>query len=77
LPKGSEHGLDGAVWHGLRANAVIKLRQASYSVLQISDMVGMSPAMVERYCRYADRKAGGQAVLLQLRERREDKTVKR
>jgi integrase len=69
--------LAGAVPHGLRANAVIRLRQAGYSVLQISDMIGMSPPMVERYCRYADRKAGGQAVLLALRERSEHKTVKR
>jgi integrase len=69
--------LADAVWHGLRANAAIRLRQDGYSTPQISDMIGMSPAMIERYCRYADRKAGGQAVLLQLRERNRDKTVKR
>ena len=63
--------------HGLRANAVIRLRQAGYSVLQISDMIGMSPPMVERYCRYADRKAGGQAILIALSERTTDRTVKR
>lgn len=59
--------LEGAVPHGLRAVAVIRLRQAGYSIPQISDMVGMSPPMVERYCRHADRKAGGQAVLLDLK----------
>jgi integrase len=70
-------GLGDAVWHGLRANAVIRLRQAGYSIGQISDMVGMSPPMVERYCRYADRKAGGQAVLLALKEgQRANKAVK-
>ena len=59
--------LQDAVWHGLRANAVIHLRQPSYSIAQISDMIGMSPPMVERYCRHADHKAGGQAVLLALK----------
>jgi len=68
--------LNGAVWHGLRANAVIRLRQEGYSALQISDMVGMSTSVVERYCRHADRKAGGQAMLLALKERRSHKTVK-
>lgn len=61
--------LDGAVWHGLRANAVIHLRQSGYSIPQISDMVGMSAEMVERYCRHADRKAAGQAVLLEIKQR--------
>ena len=69
--------LDDAVPHGLRANAVIRLRQEGYAALQISDMIGMSPPMVERYCRYADRKAGGQAVLLALKERTALMTVKR
>ncbi|WP_246684125.1 MULTISPECIES: integrase [unclassified Mesorhizobium] len=68
--------LAGAVWHGLRANAVIRLRQAGYTSMQISDAVGMSVPMVERYSRYADRKAGGQAILLSLKERKQDKAVK-
>ena len=75
--RGEFPGLAGAVWHGLRANAVIRLRQSGYSALQIGDMIGMSSPMVERYCRHADRKAGGKAVLLQLRERKQDRTVKR
>jgi hypothetical protein len=40
-------------------------------------MIGMSPPMVEKYSRYADRKAGGQAVLLAMKERTASKTVKR
>jgi integrase len=69
--------LTEAVWHGLRANAVIRLRQAGFSTLQITDMIGMSAPMVDRYSKYADRKAGGQAVLLELRERKSHTTVKR
>jgi integrase len=68
--------LQGAVPHGLRANAVIRLRGAGYSALQISDMVGMSVEMVEHYCRHADRKASGQAVLKELREQNNDENVK-
>jgi integrase len=69
--------LADAVWHGLRANAVIRLRQFGYSIAQISDMIGMSPQMVERYCRHADRKAGGQAVLLALKQgQNKNRTVK-
>lgn len=69
--------LEGAVPHGLRANAVISLRGAGYSALQISDMVGMSVEMVEHYCRHADRKASGQAVLREFQERKEGRIVKR
>jgi len=66
-----------AVWHGLRANAVIRLRQSGRTSMEISDAIGMSVPMVERYSRYADRKAGGKAFLLSLQERKQDKTVKR
>lgn len=68
--------LEGAVPHGLRANAVIRLRVAGHSAMNISDMVGMSVEMVEHYCRHADRKASGQAVLREIREQSNDKTVK-
>ena len=68
--------LDGAVPHGLRANAVISLREANYSAARISDMVGMSVEMVEHYCRHADRKASGQAVLREYRERQTKQNVK-
>jgi integrase len=69
--------LAAAVWHGLRANAVIHLRQSGIEIARISDAVGMSPPMVERYCRHADRKAGGQAVLLALKGKNKNETVKR
>lgn len=68
--------LAGAVPHGLRANAVIRLRMEGYSALQISDMVGMSVEMVEHYCRHADRKASGQAVLRGIREQNDEHLVK-
>ena len=41
----------GLVLHGLRATAVVRLRRAGASALQIGDMVGMSEQMVNRYCR--------------------------
>ena len=76
--RGDHPELADAVWHGLRANAVIHLRQSGHSIAQISDMIGMSPPMVERYCRHADRKAGGQAVLLALKQgKNRNETVKR
>lgn len=62
--------------HGLRATAVIRLRRAGLTPLQIQDIVGMSLAMIERYCRFADKKAGGKAALISLAERRKNKTVK-
>jgi integrase len=68
--------LKGAVPHGLRANAVIRLRMAGHNALQISDMVGMSVEMVEHYCRYADRKASGQAILREYREQITTENVK-
>ena len=68
--------LKGAVPHGLRANAVIRLRVAGYSAPQISDMVGMSVEMVEHYCRHADRKASGQAILRDIKEQNGIATVK-
>jgi predicted transcriptional regulator len=69
--------LADAVWHGFRANAVIHLRQSGYSFAHISDMIGMSPSMVEHYSQYADRKAGGQAVLSALKQgHNKNRTVK-
>jgi integrase len=59
--------LAGVTLHGLRATAVIRLRRAGLSTGQIGDIVGMSLAMIERYCRFADRKSGGQAALLSLK----------
>jgi hypothetical protein len=53
---------------------VIRLRQAGLETGQIGDIVGMSLATIEPYCRFADRKAGGQAALLKLREHPVNKT---
>ena len=39
--------------HGLRGTAVVRLCQAGASVREITSMVGMSQAMVERYCRFS------------------------
>lgn len=58
--------MHGAVLHGLRSTAVIRLRREGLSTGQIGDIIGMSLAMIERYCRFADRKTGGQAALLQM-----------
>lgn len=65
-----------AVPHGLRANAVIRLRGGGYTAPHISDMVGMSVEMVEHYCRHADRKASGQAILRNIKEQNGTGTVK-
>lgn len=43
----------GLSMHGLRATAVVRLRRAGASALQIGDMVGMSEQMVKRYCRFS------------------------
>ena len=39
--------------HGLRATAVVRLRRAGATTGQITDMVGMSEQMVNRYCRFS------------------------
>lgn len=56
----------GLVLHGLRATAVVRLRRAGATVLQIVDMVGLSPPMVERYCRFASQKENASAAVLHL-----------
>ena len=40
--------------HGLRATATIRLRRDGLSNALIAEMIGMSEAMVNRYCRRAD-----------------------
>lgn len=55
--------------HGLRATAVVRLRQAGLSTAQIQDVIGMSMAMIERYSRFADRKQSGKAAIVKLAER--------
>lgn len=58
--------LAGVTLHGLRCTAVIRLRRSGLSTGQIGDIVGMSLATIERYCRFADRKTSGKAALLTL-----------
>jgi len=62
--------LAGVTVHGLRATAVIRLRQDGLSAQQIGDIIGMSPPMIERYCRFADRKASGKAAVIKMRDAR-------
>jgi integrase len=64
--------LAGVTLHGLRATRVIELRRAGLTTPQIQDQVGMSIAMIERYCRFADKKASGKASVLILAERRKN-----
>jgi integrase len=56
----------GLVLHGLRATAVVRLRRAGCTSQQISDMIGLSVQMIERYCRFADQKKNAIAALDQL-----------
>jgi hypothetical protein len=51
---------------------VVELRQRGATTLQIQDQVGMSPKMIDRYCRFADKKANGKAAVLALAERRKN-----
>jgi integrase len=46
---------NGLVLHGLRATAVVRARRAGATELQIEATYGMSPPMVRRYSRLADR----------------------
>jgi integrase len=62
-----------ATFHGLRGTRVVELRQRGATTLQIQDTVGMSIRMVERYCRFADKKANAIATVMHLgRKRRKD-----
>lgn len=53
----------GLVLHGLRATAIVRLRRAGCPPTLISDMVGLSVQMVERYCRFADQKVSAMAAV--------------
>lgn len=64
--------LAGCTLHGLRGTRVIELRRAGLTTSQIQDQVGMSLAMIERYCRFADKKASGKASVVALKERRKN-----
>jgi integrase len=59
--------LAGTTFHGLRGTRVVELRQQGATTMQIQDQVGMSLEMIERYCRFADKKANGKAAVVALR----------
>jgi len=54
-------GIKPASIHGLRGTCVVRLKRHGFSAETIGDMVGMSPAMVTRYTRFEDKKAGAKA----------------
>jgi hypothetical protein len=62
--------------HGLRCTAVVRLRRLGLSIGQIGDISGMSLAMIERYCRFADKKASGRAALVSLSRTNPDSNCK-
>lgn len=64
----------GLVLHGLRSTAVVRLRRAGAGVLQICDMVGMSPQMVNRYTRFAKQRDNAIAALHYLDRTKVDRT---
>jgi hypothetical protein len=59
-----------AAFHGLRGTRVVELRRRGATTLQIQDTVGMSIRMVERYCRFADKKANAMATVVLLGTKR-------
>jgi hypothetical protein len=56
----------GLVMHGLRGHACVRLRRAGCTAMQIADMIGMSVAMVERYCRFSVQMENAVAGVIQL-----------
>lgn len=54
-PALASHKQRGLVLHGLRATACIRLNSQGATTLEISSMIGMSEAMVARYCRLANK----------------------
>jgi hypothetical protein len=66
--------LAGVTFHGLRGTRVVELRVRGATTLQIQDQVGMSVAMIERYCRFADKKASGKATVIALADRNKNRT---
>lgn len=80
LPELKE-ALAGLVPHGLRGHACVRLRRSGATILQIADMVGMSPGMVERYCKGSSQRENASAAVIHLertiRERAVEKSEKR
>jgi hypothetical protein len=56
----------GLSLHGLRATAVIRLRRAGVSRPLIGDFIGMSSAMVDRYCRRSEQRDNALAAINQM-----------
>lgn len=56
----------GLVLHGLRGYAVVRLRRAGLTPLQVADMVGMSVPMIDRYCVLANKQQSALAAVLHL-----------
>jgi integrase len=56
----------GLVMHGLRGTACVRLRRAGATIPQIADMVGMSEAMVARYCRFSIQRENAVAAVIHL-----------
>jgi integrase len=56
----------GLVLHGLRAAACVRMSRSGASTRQISDMVGMSEAMVARYCRLSAQQENASAAIVHL-----------
>jgi integrase len=61
---------EGLKLHGLRSTAVVRLRRLGATTMQISDMIGMSAAMVERYSRFADQRQSAMAAVVRLDQHR-------
>lgn len=77
-PALASHKAAGLVLHGLRGTACVRLRRAGAVAAQIADMVGMSPQMVERYCRFSVQKENAVAAVYHLertiQERKKDRS---
>ena len=68
--------LTGLVLHGLRGHACVQLRRAGLSGVLISDMVGMSVPMVERYCRFSVQRENATAGVVHLQNAVQERNKK-
>lgn len=55
-PELAEHKALGLVLHGLRGSFVLRMRRANVDKQLVAAAAGMSPAMVDRYCRLAEQR---------------------
>jgi integrase len=56
----------GLVLHGLRAAACVRMSRSGASTRQIADIIGMSEAMVARYCRLSAQQENASAAIVHL-----------